>query len=258
MKKQLLLLALPVAVSLAACQSNPSNQPAHIAQVNSPAPNTLSEAEKEEGWKLLFDGKSIDQWRSYGQQSLPAQGWVVKDGALVIEKTPTQKPEGFWGDIITKEQFGNFELSLEFMTTDTANSGIFYLVVEQPGVPIWQNAPEFQILDNPTYEKMEGAAKMNTHRTGDNYDLQAAPADYSKPNGEWNTARILLKDGHVEHWLNGNKTCEYQIASPEWEALIKKSKFKDYPGYGRSKTGHLGLQDHQHEVRFRNIKIRNL
>ena len=218
--------------------------------------NKLTDAEIEEGWILLFDGESTDQWRGYNKETFPTKGWAVKDDVLMVFKSGTEE-EGFGGDIITKKQFGNFELRLDFMVKDTSNSGILYLVREFEGQPIWHNAPEYQILDNQTYISM-GGMDMTTHLTGDNYDLQAAPQDYSNAVGEWNTARIIVNNNHVEHWLNGNKTIEYEIGSEEWEALVKASKFAEYPEYGRVKMGHIGLQDHGHEVRFRNIKIKPL
>ena len=261
MKNQLLTLLI-TALIIFSCQSNQStdqNSATETASADSTAmANTLTEAEIAAGWKLLFDGKTTSQWRKYGEEAFPAQGWVVQDGALVIQKSPHPRPEGFGGDIITKESFGNFELMLDFMITDTSNSGILYLVTEEKGVPIWHNAPEYQILDNATWETMGAVDDMATHRTCDNYDLQAAPADFMTGKGTWNTARLIVNNGHVEHWLNGNKCVEYQIGSPEWEAMVKKSKFKDYPNYGRAKQGPIGLQDHDHEVRFRNMKIRNL
>ena len=218
--------------------------------------NILNDAEIEEGWVLLFDGKSADQWRGYNMETFPTKGWAVKDDVLMVLKSGTEE-EGFGGDIITKKQFGNFELQLDFMVKDTSNSGILYLVREFEGQPIWHNAPEYQILDNQTYISM-GGMDMTTHLTGDNYDLQAAPQDYSNAVGEWNTARIIVNNNYVEHWLNGNKTVEYEIGSEEWEALVKASKFAEYPEYGRAKMGHIGMQDHGHEVRFRNIKIKSL
>jgi hypothetical protein len=245
-----------------ACQSSPGTEQAtsedDTPQATASTQNVLTPEEQAAGWQLLFDGTSMEKWRGYNQESLPPLGWSVKDGTIEIEKTPDPKPDGFGGDIITKEKFGNFELMVDFMISDTANSGIFYFVMEEEGAPMWHNAPEYQILDDVTYAKIEKDFNLDTHRTGDNYDMQAAPEDNMKPVGEWNTARIVQKDGHVEHWLNGKKCVEYQAGSPEWEALVKKSKFKDYPNYGRTSPGYIGLQDHQHEVRFRNIKIRNL
>ncbi|MFQ5446152.1 MAG: family 16 glycoside hydrolase [Saprospiraceae bacterium] len=257
MKNQLILLL--IAVFFAACQSSPGTEQTSgeetVSDSSTVAANTLMPEEEAAGWQLLFDGTSTAEWRGYNLDSMPALGWTVKDGALVIEKTPDPKPEGFGGDIITKEKFGNFEFMVDFMISDSANSGIFYFVMEEQDTPMWHNAPEFQILDNATYANFYD---INKHSTGDNYDLQSSTEDYMKPVGEWNTARIVHKDGHVEHWLNGNKCLEYQVGSPEWEALVKKSKFKDYPSYGRTTPGHLGLQDHHYEVRFRNIKVREL
>ena len=142
------------------------------------------------------------------------------------------------------------------MLSDTSNSGILYLVNEEPGTPIWHNAPEFQLLDDQTYLDMGEVTPAQL--TGGNYDLHAAPRNYMNPIGEWNTARIVKDGAHVEHWLNGNKVIEYDLWTPEWEALVAKSKFKDYAGYGRAESGPIGLQDHGHLVRFRNIKVREL
>lgn len=218
--------------------------------------NTLTEAERAAGWMLLFDGKSTAGWRGYLQDSFPERGWKVEDGILKVLPVAPGMMAG--GDIVTVAAFADFELKLEFALTDTANSGIFYLVQEIEGEPIWHNAPEYQILDNRTYASIYGREEMRTHLTCDNYDLHAAPADYSRPVGEWNEARIVHRAGHVQHWLNGQLCVEYQIGSPEWEALVAQSKFRHYPRYGRAKSGRIGLQDHGHEVWFRNIKIRKL
>lgn len=218
--------------------------------------NTLTSIEEKEDWVLLFDGVSVDAWRGYNKQHFPRKGWAVRDGELVVLKSGTEE-EGFGGDIVTKEQFGSFELTLEFMLTDSANSGIFYLVREFEGTPIWHNAPEYQLLDDEAYFQELGDW-MDTHRTGDNYDLHAADSNYSKPIGEWNTARIVKKGNSVEHWLNGYLTVQYEISSIDWVRRVQKSKFNEYPMYGKAGRGHIGLQDHGHEVRFRNIKIRRL
>ncbi len=256
------LLYAGLLLALWACGSPGSNEaqappPSNATDtVQSAAPNTLTEAEKAEGWMLLFDGTHTDAWRGYLSDSFPERGWKVEEGVLKV--LPVAPGEMAGSDIITRQSFGNFELKLEFAVTDTANSGIFYLVQEREGEPIWHNAPEYQILDNQTYIAIYGSDEMRTHLTCDNYDLQAAPADYSKPVGQWNVARIVHHNGHVEHWLNGQLCVEYQIGSPEWEELVAHSKFRDYPNYGRAKEGPIGLQDHGHEVWFRNIKIRRL
>ena len=219
-----------------------------------PTENTLSEQEKTEGWELLFDGITTSSWKGYNKGTFPDKGWKVANGMLKVLKSGTEEA-GHGGDIVTVDKFENFELSLDFMLTDTANSGIFYMVLEDENAAIWQNAPEYQILDDETYATM---GSTNVHFTAANYDLHPAETNYKKPVGEWNNARIIKKDAHVEHWLNGNKVVEYELWSPEWEALVAASKFKDYPQYGRTKSGHIGLQDHGHEVKFRNIKIRKL
>lgn len=235
---------------MAACQetAKESNQEEPTVTETQSSHNQLTETEKAEGWQLLFDGKSADQWRGYGKDSIPGKGWMVEDDMLKVEKGG--------GDLITKEQFGNFELQLEFALSDTANSGIFYLAIEEPKDAIWKFAPEYQLLDNETYTEMYG--DMSKHLTGENYDLHASKEDHTNPIGDWNTARIVHNNGHVEHWLNGYQTVEYEIGSEAWEQLVQNSKFKDYPRYGRAKEGHIGLQDHGHLVMFRNIKIRKL
>jgi hypothetical protein len=256
MKNQ--LFSLLFFASLFSCQSNSTGEQTQTPTPATPAANVLTEEEKAAGWKLLFDGTTTNGWRGYNRPDLPKAGWVVKDGELIIEKTPNPKPADFGGDIITAEQYGNFELSLDFMISDTANSGIFYLIVEEKDSAMWHNAPEYQIIDDEAWTKMDPNFNMDTHRTGDNYDMQASSGRHMKPVGEWNTARIVHNNGRVEHWLNGQKCLEYQVGSPEWNAQLAKSKFKGYPLYCKAKQGHLGLQDHGHEVRFKNIKVRSL
>ncbi len=216
--------------------------------------NTLSASEVEAGWQLLFDGESTDGWRGYDRVGFPNDAWEVRDGNLV---TLSREDGGSGVDLITEEQFENFELSIEFKLTAVGNSGILYRVVEREGEAIWYNAPEYQVLDDSAHLAM-GTVDMHRHLTGDNYDIHASSVRASNPIGEWNHARIIVNDGHVEHWLNGAKTIEYEIESPEWEALVAESKFADYPHYGRTKRGHIGLQGYGRLVSYRNIKIRPL
>jgi alpha-3'-ketoglucosidase len=242
-----------------ACQnsSDPQQETTEIEtaeMTQTQSPNTLSEEEETYGWELLFDGKSTELWNGYNKTSFPTKGWSVEDEMLIVKKSGTEE-DGFGGDIVTKDKYENFELTIDFMLSDTANSGIFYMVTEEEGSAIWHNAPEYQILDDATYATM---GVTNIHFTAANYDLHPAEKDYKNPMGEWNTARIIVNKGHVEHWLNGNKVVEYDLWTPEWEAKVKASKFKDYPGYGRTKNGQIGLQDHGHEVKFRNLKIRSI
>jgi len=216
--------------------------------------NRLTAAEEAAGWQLLFDGETTDGWRGYNREDLPEKGWEVRDGNLVLLERVADA-EDWGGDIVTEQVFGNFELSLEFSVTPAANSGVFYRAVEAPGQPMWHTAPEFQVLDDSGYVAM-GGTDTHTHMTGDNYDLHASVGAVMTPVGDWNHARIVVDRGHVEHWLNGVKTVEYELWSPDWEQLVAESKFADYPEYGRATMGQIGLQDHGNEVQYRNIKIR--
>ena len=220
-----------------------------------PAPNTLTEAEKADGWRLLFDGTTTAGWRGYNRDAFPEYGWKAEDGNLIVMPPDSTGRSG--GDLITIEPFDHFDLRLEFKISPEANSGILYLAQELPDQAIWHSAPEFQVLDDSAYIGLEGF-DLATHKTGDNYDLHAATTPAARPVGEWNEARIVVNHGHVEHWLNGIKTVEYQLGSPEWEALVAQSKFNEYPEYGRAEKGHIGLQDHDHLVWYRNIKIKTL
>lgn len=209
------------------------------------AMNSLTPAEKAAGWKLLFDGKSLDGWRGYKQQSAP-EAWKVVDGTLTLV--------GKGGDIVTREQFGDFELKLEWkLGTPAGNSGIFFRGVETDD-PIYYTAPEIQILDNAGHR--DGADPKRS--AGANYDMHAPVRDVTKPVGEWNEVRLVVKGPHVEQWMNGVKIVEYELWSADWEAKVKASKFAKMPGYGRAKAGHIALQDHGDPVAFRNIKIRPL
>lgn len=220
------------------------------------AVNRLSEKEKEEGWILLFDGVNTDSWKGYNSDQFPEKGWQVKDSLLMVEATGTEE-EGYGGDIITREQYGDFELKLDFKLSPQGNSGIIYLVKEEENTPSWHNAPEYQLLDNQYYEE-NGDIPMDKHRTGDAYDVIASTKDAMNPVGEWNEAMIRVKDGLVEHWLNGEKVVEYTLQSPEWKEIVAKSKFAEYPGYGMAEKGHIGIQDHGHQLWYRNIKVRLL
>ena len=208
------------------------------------AMNTLTAEEKAAGWRLLFDGKTTNGWRAYGADTMPS-GWQAVDGALTRVSRAA--------DIITKEQFGDFEVTLDWKLEKGGNSGLFYRAVE--GLEwIYHGAPEYQILDDAGHR--DGQNPLTS--AGANYGLNAAPRGIVKPAGEWNTARVLAKGTHVEHWLNGQKTAEYEQGSAEWAKLVSESKFKAWPQYGKAMRGHIGLQEHGGRVQFRNIKIREL
>ncbi|NJL74929.1 MAG: DUF1080 domain-containing protein [Saprospiraceae bacterium] len=211
----------------------------------------MTATEQSEGWELLFDGTSTSLWRGYNRDTLPIT-WQAQDGKFSL------LPGEGSGDIITKEKYSNFEFQTDFMLTDSANSGILYFVKEEADKTIWQNAPEYQLLDDATYIQMYGAEQMKKHLTGDNYDLQSAPASYLKPIGTWNTAKIVVNNGKVTHYLNGNKTIEYEVNSESFKNLVANSKFKEYPNFAQAKEGYIGLQDHGHPIYFKNIKVRKL
>jgi hypothetical protein len=241
MKTHLALIALLFVTNSCKAQSHP---PAHPPSSINAAQNTLSDAEKAAGWRLLFDGTTTRGWRNYGKPTL-SDGWKVQDGAL----TRT----GAGGDIITTDEFKNFELSIDWKIEVGGNSGIFYRASEDTDAIYW-NAVEMQVLDDA--KNPDGQSRMTS--AGAAYDLYPSPAGHVHAGGEWNTARLIVTGNHVEHWLNGFKLLEYELGSPDWNSKVAGSKFKPYPRFGRNPQGHIGLQDHGNVVAFRNIKIRVL
>lgn len=213
-----------------------------------PAHAELSPAEKAAGWRMLFDGESWEGWRSYRRTAPPTRGWTIENGELRVI------PRGGGGDIITDETFGDFELSLEFWVAEAANSGIMYRVSETLDYP-WQTGQEYQILDDANSPEN----KYPSHTVGSVYDLYIADTNKpTKPAGEWNTARIRVSRGIVKHFLNGAKVAQYDLDSADWKGRIAASKFRGYEGFGTQPHGHIVLQDHGDDVRYRNIKIRDL
>ena len=230
---------------------------AAVAAAEAAPPNTLTEAEQAAGWRLLFDGETSAGWRGYNREEFPDTGWAVIDGMLVVGATAVDPDVPVGGDIVTTESFADFDLKFDFMLSEVANSGVLYRVIEEEGAEIWFNAPEYQVLDDTAYIDM-GTMDMNTHLTGDNYDLHASGEKTLHGPGEWNEGRIRVVNSHVEHWLNGVMTVEYEIGSAEWEELVAASKFAPYPRYGRAMSGPIGLQDHGRNVFYRNMKILSL
>lgn len=195
------------------------------------------------GWRALFDGSTTSGWRGFRQQTMP-EGWQVVDGALTRV--------GKAGDIITIEQFEDFELTLEWKVAAGANSGVFYRVTEDEDA-MWKTAPEMQVIDNAYREPLKPA-----QLAGANYDLHPPTRDTSRAAGSWNDTRILVRGNHVEHWLNGAKVVEYELGSDDWKRRVQASKFNAHPRYGRARKGHIGLQDHGDTVAYRNIRIRTI
>ena len=221
-----------------------------IFAVGSPAAaqtaNQLSDAEKAAGWKLLFDGKSTQGWHSFKKQSFPEKGWVVEDGWLHCLGQ-------HGGDIISDAEYDSFELRWDWKLAPAGNSGVKYFVLESRPQALGH---EYQMLDDghaPGVEK--GHRKQYT---GAFYAVLEPGTTHVKPPGEVNSSCILVKGNHVEHWLNGEKVLEYECGSDVVKAGVAASKFKDVAGFGNKVKGHLLLQDHQSEVWFCNVKLREL
>lgn len=233
----------------------PSDVPGFVNPVQPLAHNQLTEKEKSEGWKLLFDGKTTAGWRKF-KEDKAGPAWKVANGTLFLDnsrKKDWQVVGG--GDIMTDGEYQDYELTLEWKLEEGGNSGVIYNVVESDEYDyVWQTGPEMQILDNTKHPD----GRIEKHRAGDLYDMIETKFVTANPGGEWNRIRIVSKDGHVEHWQNGYKVVEFDMHTPEWENMIKNSKFKDMPGFGKAKKGHIALQDHGDKVWFRNIKIREL
>ena len=220
------------------------------------AVNTLTEKEAKTGWILLFDGKTSNGWRGYNKTSFPSD-WNIEDGAIHLKGSGNGEAGSVnGGDLVYGKKFTNFHLKVEWKISEGGNSGIFYLAQEIPGKEIWRTAPEFQLLDNDRHpDAMLG--KDGNRQAGSLYDLIPANPQNTKPAGEWNSAEILVYQGTVIHFQNGQKILEYHFWTPEWNELVKNSKFPTYnPDWAKvAKEGFVGFQDHGNDVWLRNIKI---
>jgi hypothetical protein len=240
---------LPLVVgAAAACSTRQAREPDSTAAAGAAAPadslNNLTAQERPDGWRLLFDGKSLAGWRGYRRQDVPA-GWSVVDGAI------TRVGQG--GDLVTTDTFASFDLSLQWKVAPAGNSGVMFHVVEGPE-QTYMSGPEMQVLDDARHP--DGKSRLTS--AGAAYGLYPAPEGAVRPADQWNTARLRVDGNHVEQWLNGTKTADYEIGSPDWEKRVKESKFSAWPTYGRARAGRIALQDHGDRVAFRNIKIRVL
>ena len=206
----------------------------------SQAPNTLTEAEQKAGWKLLFDGKTLDGWHNFKKEGV-RPGWQVKDGNLTCVD-PHQA-----GDIVTTEKYDWFELELDYNISKAGNSGVMYHVTDE-GNTVWQTGPEVQLLDNKDGK--------DPNKSGWLYQLYTTPVDATKPVGEWNHLRILISPEKCEHVMNGVKYFEYVYNSDDFKARVAKSKFGKMPNFAKSDIGYIALQGDHGSVSFRNIKIR--
>ena len=229
-----------------------------------PSPNTLTEAEREAGWVLLFNGRDFTGWRGLGRDTVPDGHWEIDDGA--IKKVPSgevplqgdgQPLEG--GDLMTVEAYEDFEFSFEWRISRAGNSGVKYNVSEElstsqpPGYAAL--GFEFQVLDD---DEHPDAKADPTHTAGALYDLIAPQGQALKPVGEYNSSRIVFRDLHGEHWLNDVKVLEFDLETAEMKACLARSKYHGIPGFADKRKGHIVLQDHTDAVWFRSLKLRRL
>lgn len=227
---------------------------------------TISVKKDNKGYITIFDGKSLNGWRGYGKNHVPAR-WTVEDGALKFSKG-----EGEGGDIIFAHKFKNFILEMEWKVSKGANSGIFYLAQEVKNAqgnmePIYISAPECQVLDNENHPDAKLGVNGNRKSTS-LYDMIPAKPQNAKPFGEWNSVKIVCQNGHVEHWQNGVKVLQYELWTPEWTNMLQNSKFseKNWPVAfdllnncgGKRHEGYIGMQDHGDTVWFKNIRVKEL
>ena len=235
---------------------NFTHGPMSIAQVNM-VPNTLTKWEVSQGWQLLFDGKTTKGWRGAHMDKFPARGWAINNGCLmVLAGNGGEAQNG--GDIVTTEEYSDFDLTVEFKYTKVANSGIKYFVTENEKTPGSAIGLEYQILDDENHPDAKLGNHEGSRTLASLYDLIKAKNKRVNAMGEWNRAEIISRGTHVEHWLNGFKVLEYDRGSPAFRKLVSESKYKVWSNFGEAPHGHILLQDHGSEVSFRSIKLKKL
>ncbi|MFL5571938.1 MAG: DUF1080 domain-containing protein [Gemmatimonadaceae bacterium] len=229
---------------VAACTPMGNSTPASGGNTTSVATGLTAE-QSAAGWRSLFDGTSTAAWRGYRQQTMPA-GWQIVDGVLT--------KSGPVGDILTKDQFGNFQLAFDWKLSPGGNAGVFYRGTEEYDHIYW-SAPEYQLLDDAGHP--DGQSRLTS--AGADYGLYPAPAGVVKPADQWNSTLIVANGNTIQHWLNGQKLLEYEVGSPDWDAKVKASKFVAYPNYGKAAKGYIAIQgDHDGTLSIRNVRIREL
>lgn len=239
--KQLSLSLMAAALLLSGCSNTPSVH------------NALTSSEKGDGWKLLFDGSSLTGWRAYMDD--PVEGaWSVSDGALLLKHGSTKDTQA---NLITVAEYDDFELRFDWKIESGTNSGVIFHIGEGPKKP-YLTGPEYQVLDDKGFRSAKGEPVTREEYTGSHYAIEASAGAAPRPIGEWNSSRILVKGNHVEYWLNGEKTAEYDMHSSKWNEQIANSKFAKWKEFATTGKGHIGLQDHGHAAWFRNLKIKEL
>jgi hypothetical protein len=233
-----------LALLLAACTPMGNNPPAESGASTSVTTGLTAE-QRTAGWRPLFDGTNTAAWRGYKTQTMPA-GWRIVDGVLT--------KSGPVDDIVTKDQFGNFQLAFDWKLSPGGNAGVFYRGTEEYDHIYW-SAPEYQLLDDAGHP--DGKSRLTA--AGADYALYPSPAGVVKPADQWNSTLIVVNGNTVQHWLNGQKLLEYEIGSADWVDKVKASKFSAYPNYGRASKGYIAIQgDHDGTLSLRNVRIREI
>ncbi len=243
MKDKTLRLLICIAVIFYGCSSPQQDS---TSEETTPQESTVENTETDtQGWTYLFDGNEISGWHNYLKDGV--EGWYVQDGMLITD--------GGNGDIVTDKEYGNFELEFEYSISPEGNSGVFYKIIEDEKYNVtYVTGPEYQIIDDENYP----AELKPAQHTAANYDLHVPENINPNPPGSFNKAKIVVNEGNVEHWLNGDLIVSYKVGSEDWQQRVDNSKFAEMEGYAKAEKGRIGLQDHGDKVMFKSIRIKEL